>query len=108
MSQFGLLDTMQKEFDAMRLPMGVQILGVNQITYESGNATACQGKDLPWLQETPDELVWSTWAVRYRDVIILDGKNRVAATFNLTDYDLHTPAYYDSLKTLLIESAGGK
>lgn len=86
-------------------PPDVRILGVNQVGQESANALMCEGRDLPWLQETLDEQVWNTWDVRYRDVIILDGENRWVATFNLTDYDLMEPANFDSLKTLLLETA---
>lgn len=98
---------MQTEIDAMGLAVEVQILGVNEAGYENGNVTACEGKDLPWLQETQDQMVWVTWQVNYRDVIIIDEDNEPLATYNLTDHDLGTAADYDELKTMLVNYAGG-
>jgi hypothetical protein len=83
----------------------VQILGVNQVGYESGNAAACVGKDLPWLQETAQQLIWSPWEITYRDVIILDGSNRKVSVYNLTDHDLSQPGNYAELKALLQSAA---
>lgn len=42
----------------------------------------------------------------YRDVVVLDSGNRVAAVYNLTEHDLSVPANYDSLKALLVRVAG--
>lgn len=91
----------------MDLPLDVKIHGVNQVGHESGNATACQDKDLPWLQEVPEVLVWSAWNVAYRDVVILDGKNVPVQVFNLTDNNLGDPAKFAILKSLLTDLAGG-
>jgi hypothetical protein len=96
---------MQKELDALKANPGISILGVNQIGQESENALACDGKDIPWLQETMTGLVWIPWQVVWRDVVILDGQNRRQATFNLTSHDLGIAANYDSLRTLLLEAA---
>jgi hypothetical protein len=80
----------------------IQILGVNQIGHESANAAACVGKDLPWLQEVPAELVWFPWKVTYRDVIILDTDNVPVAVYNLTNNSLADPVNYEALKALLL------
>lgn len=85
----------------------IQILGVNQAGYESGNATITAGRDLPWLQDVSTQDVWSAWAVVYRDVQILDQDNQLAGVYNLTEHDLSQPASYAALKNLLIEIAGG-
>ena len=98
---------MQEEINALGLPVPVQVHGVNQIGHESANESACQGKDLPWLQEVPDQLVWGPWKVGYRDVIILNEENEVVATFNLTDHNLVDAAEYATLKNMLIGFAGG-
>lgn len=84
--------------------MPIRILGVNQVEQERDNALACQGKDLPWLQETWEAPVWGPWHVQWRDVVILDGDNVKTAVFNLTTYDLSVPANYDSLRTLLLRT----
>ena len=72
----------------MSSPPAVHILGVNQLGHESANDLVCQGRDLPWLQETLDDQVWNKWKVTYRDVVVLDRNNRPAAVFNLTVHDL--------------------
>jgi len=80
----------------------VRILGVNGIESESGNTLMCDGRDLPWLQDTPDEHVWSQWQVTYRDVVILDGDNVPVGVYNLTEHDLNDPANYAELRALLL------
>ena len=99
---------MQKEIDAMELPLDVKIHGVNQSGHESGNEAACQGKDLPWLQEGPKDLVWNNWKVIYRDVIILDGDNVLVEVFNLSDHNLGDPAQFAALKSMLTKLAGSE
>lgn len=99
---------MQQDLDLMALPLAVNILGVNGMGLESGNPEACNGKDIPWLQETAGEPVWTTWGVTYRDVIILDGDNVVLGVYNLSTHDLNEQAYYDELKAMLVAAAGGK
>ena len=88
---------MQKEIGG-----SVAILGVNGPGAEAGNAAMCDGRDLPWLQDTPAEHVWTQWQVVYRDVIILDAENKEIAVFNLTDHDLSDPAEYAALRALLV------
>jgi len=78
------------------------LIGVNAEGYESGNEDVCDGRDLPWLQDTTDELVWDTWDVNYRDVIILDGNNELYDVFNLTTYGLSDSDNYEALMDLLI------
>lgn len=92
----------------MGLPLDVKIHGVNQIGHESKNETACQGKDLPWLQEGPTDLVWSNWQVTYRDVVILDGDNVPVEVFNLSDHNLGDPAQFATLKSILTKLAGSE
>ena len=92
----------------MGLPVAVHILGVNQTGQEGSNAAACQGKDIPWLQEVPTELVWSSWKVTYRDVVILDEKNQTAAIYNLSAHNLADSTAYHELKAMLTALGGGK
>lgn len=96
------MNDLQTELAAAGLPVAVQIVGVNQVGFESGNDGFTDGRDLPWLQETSDEEVWGTWGIEYRDVVLLDGENRAVAVYNLTENDLSDPAKYDELKTLFV------
>jgi hypothetical protein len=75
---------------------------VNQVGRESANATVCEGRDLPWLQETADQDVWGDWQVTYRDVIILDPRNEVYAVYNLTSNSLADPTHRAEIKELLL------
>ena len=96
---------MQTELNAEALTRVVRIHGVNSIGAESGNAAACMGKTIPWLQDVTAEAVWDLWNVTYRDVFILDASNEVISVFNLTTHDLNIPAEYEALKTLLRDAA---
>jgi hypothetical protein len=86
---------------------GVDILGVNEAGDETGNASMCEGRDLPWLQDTTDEDVWGTWAIEFRDVVVLDEENMLLFSYNLTDNDLQDPANYAELLEMLQDATGG-
>ncbi len=77
-------------------------MGVNEPGHESGNEGFCDGRDLPWLQDTDQDDVWGAWKVSYRDVIILDSTGEFAATYNLSNNDLGEEANYDALTDLLL------
>ena len=96
---------MQKELDLIDTTSEIQILGVNGVGLESGNAAITNGRTLPWLQDVADQQVWTSWAITYRDVVILDEKNEVYAVYNLTTYDLANANNYATLKNLLIQAA---
>ena len=78
---------------------------MNQAGLESGNATICAGRSLPWLQDTPSANVWGAWGVEFRDVVILDAENHLARTYNLTSHDLAVPANYAELRSILLSAA---
>lgn len=99
---------MQDELAAEDLPVDVRILGVNGFGHESGNATICNGRSIPWLQDTAEDDVWTLWSVAYRDVLILDEDNVPISTFNLTANDLGSPAAYAALKEMLREAADAR
>lgn len=81
------------------------ILGVNGIGLESANATATAGRTIPWLQDVTAQNVWQSWAVTYRDVVVLGPGNTAVAVYNLTLNDLGVPANFDSLKALIAGAA---
>ena len=83
---------------------GIRLLGVNQISASSGNAAACTGKDIPWLQDSMDVQAWTKWDVTYRDVCILDENNELIGVYNLTQHNLADASSYDELK-LMLETA---
>ncbi len=85
--------------------LDVAIHGVNQAGLESGNAAICAGRDIPWLQETAAEPVWTDWGVHYRDVIVLDRENVVVAIYNVTLNNLTDPVKYDELYAIFEAAA---
>ena len=83
----------------------IRILGVNKAGEEADNALVCQGRTLPWLQDTPAVNVWGSWRVTWRDVVVLDADNKIVRVYNLTDNDLHDPANYAELRGILVGAA---
>jgi hypothetical protein len=59
------------------------------------------------LQDTAQQDVWTSWAVTWRDVVVVDAENRTTSIFNLTEHNLGDPANYDALRSILIDAAGG-
>ena len=104
-SQFGYLDELQAELDGMEPPVAIDILGVNYAGYESGNETITSGRDLPWLQDTPQEDVIGRWGPAFRDLVVLDGDNDLLDVYNLTEHTLADPSNYAELKDLLVNAA---
>ena len=98
---------MQTEIDGAGLPLDVQILGVNAMGLESGNAAVTMNRTLPWLQDTTDQHVWETWGVVWRDVWILDTENVPVAVCNLSEHNLGEPEKYAALKGMLENVANG-
>jgi len=99
------LNDLQKDLGAISTKQPIQILGVNGIGLESGNAGMTQGRVLPWLQDVQATDAWTQWAVEYRDVVVLDGQNRPVAVYNLTVHDLGDPTNYATLKSILVDAA---
>ena len=96
---------MQDELDAMGLPTQIVIHGINEVGHETGNPFITENRDLPWLQDTVTEDVWTTWAITFRDVVILDENNVPIAVYNLTLNNLSDPLKYAELKALFEAAA---
>lgn len=84
------------------MPEDIVILGVNEAGYEGSNDSITDARDLPWLQDTDADAVWSTWGVTYRDVIVLDRTGAYAGVYNLTDNDLGEADKLAELEELLL------
>jgi len=83
----------------------VRLLGVNAVGQESANQLMCQGRVLPWLQDTQAQDVWTSWGATWRDVVILGPDNVRVTVFNLTTHDLSDTTHYYALKRLLLAAA---
>jgi hypothetical protein len=102
--QFGMLDRMHDELVAEQRTLGdvrIQLVGINQIGAEAGNAMMTAGRDLPWLQDTAMVDVRVQWGALDGDVIVRSTSGALVGTFNLVLKDLANPLYYEELKTLL-------
>ena len=84
---------------------GIAILGINGAGY-GNNEAICEGRDIPWLQDTQDDDWWGGWDITFRDVVILNRDGNEEAVFNLTEYNLGNPDEYAALKVLLLDIAG--
>lgn len=98
---------MQNDLDGT---IDVQILGVNKIGYEYANDAMTSGRDIPWLQDVDSDDngssdVWTSWDVRWRDVVILDAENAKVGTFNLAVHDLQVSDDYNALRQMLVDAA---
>ena len=96
---------MQSQLDSLKTALPIRILGVNAVGLESGNATICAGRTLPWLQDVTAVDAWSSWGVTFRDVVILDGNNLKVGVYNLTVHDLADSSNYAELKHMLLTAA---
>lgn len=94
---------MQDELTAAGLD--VTLFGINQVGLEAGNPTITAGRDIGWLQDTAEQMVWESWGITFRDVVILDGENRVVAIYNVTQHNLQDPANYSELYGLFAQAA---
>jgi hypothetical protein len=79
--------------------------GLNAVGHEEGNAQACEGRTLAWLQDQPGVDVWEVWDIAYRDCVVLDASNRVYAIYNLTLHDLNATENFEELEALVLEAA---
>ena len=96
---------MQGEFELQYPDLDIAIIGVNEAGHEGGNTSMCEGRDLPWLQDTSSANWWGTWSPTYRDVVILDSKGELAGVYNLTENSLESDDNYVELKALIVEIA---
>ena len=101
---------MQFDFDTNYPHLDIQILGINAVGYEGGNAWFTSIADIPWLQDADtngdsQSDVWAEWQVAYRDVVILDEENVPAGIFNLTTYNLQDGENYSTLRQMFISTA---
>jgi len=97
---------MQDELAADTLNLEVVISGINHQASGSGVPEMCNGRDLPFLQDSDSTNVWTAWQVTERDVFVLDAENKVVTVYNLTQHDLGDPVNYQTLKTILRQTAG--
>lgn len=96
---------MQNELALERPDLAIQLSAINEIGYDSGLSGMADLGDLPLFQDSESEGVQDAWSASFRDVVILNSVNEPVGVFNLTTHSLAVPANYETLKTMLIESA---
>jgi hypothetical protein len=79
----------------------IRIASVNAIGSEAGYGYVAQEGTIPLVQDTDAAGVWDAWGVEYRDVVVLDAANRVAAVYNLSAHDLSNSGNYAELRKIL-------
>lgn len=83
----------------------MRLFAVNAVGLEGALDVMAAGGDIPLLQDILTVDVWHTWAVTYRDVVLLDGENKKVGVYNLTSHDLGNEANYAELRALLLDAA---
>ena len=79
----------------------IYILGINQYGYDVANEQVTQDRDIPWLQDQEDVLLWTQWSVNYRDVLIFDEDLNLRNVINLSQFDLRDEDNYSSFLNTL-------
>ena len=92
---------MQTEMESEGHALPVHMAGVNAVGSEAGNDAFTVELGLPWLQDTAEEMVSTSWNAEHFDLVILDPDNVEVAVYNLVEYDLSDPANYEEIKRAL-------
>ncbi len=75
----GLYESYQSNSSIDVYAMGI---GLNNSTSVS-QITA--SNDLPWVKETGNCIIWSSWGAENRDLFIMNKENQIVEKVNLTD-----------------------
>ena len=79
----------------------IYILGINESGFEIANEQVTEDRDIPWLQDQADVLIWNEWGIQYRDVLIFDESLTMRKVINLSAFDLRDESNYSSMFTTL-------
>ena len=79
----------------------IYIIGINEVGFEAANEQVTEGRDIPWLQDQEDTLMWNEWKVQYRDVLIFDEELTIRDVINLSQFDLRDEGNYSSMLNTL-------
>lgn len=86
----------------------VKIFAINETGQEVANAVAAATGDLPLLQDTSAEDVWSDWQATWRDVQIVDAEGELSGIYNLTRNDITVDGNYQALREMIVNAATSK
>lgn len=103
--QFGYLDAMQRELDAMTTRRRIHLAGIADPISEGLTNLIATDRRIPLLQDTNTMNVKGSWGSELRDVVILDERALRVAVYNLTEHSLTDPANYAALRAMLLEVA---
>lgn len=66
--------------------------------------------DLPIVQESLTQMVWTPWNAQWRDLVIVDRNGRFAGRINLTSFDpdpaTNNGQNYTQLRSMLLAARG--
>ena len=111
---------MQDELRTSHPNLEIELVGINEAdavtgcsggNFSGANPTVTALGDIPWLQDVDadancsSDLWHDSWAVGYRDVIILDGDNEQVGLMNLSGSDLRDAGNYNALKAMFVSAA---
>ena len=96
---------LQEELAALGTDLTITIHGINEIGFDSGNPLISSSGDLPMLQDVEDVNIWQSWAVTYRDVVIIGPDGKKVGVYNLTENNLNNDEPYQELKSMFVDAA---
>ena len=99
---------MQQDLNRNLPSSKVNILAVNEVGHESANSVAAATGDLPLLQDTNADDVWTDWDVTYRDVRVVDADGELRGIYNLTRNDITNSRNYSILREMIVDAATSK
>ena len=102
--EFNCLEQVQDDLEANYSSLGIQILGINSIGSEAGNALITTLVALPWLQDNVNAAVADLWGAAPRELVILDEDNLPIHRQDLTLADVCSSAHASSLLNRLVTS----
>ena len=85
--------------------MNIEVVGINRSDQANNNSLVINQRSLPWLQDTSEAGLWSSWNVVWRDVRLVSSQQELADVYNLTSNDLNVPSNRSRLRQKLLALA---
>jgi hypothetical protein len=103
---FDCLELVQLDLDANYASLDIQLLGINKVGQEGGNAVMTLAVAvLPWLQDDATADVATSWGASTDELVILDDENFVDLVYDLVQHDPCVAAERVVLRNLLVALA---
>ncbi len=101
------MDQMQADLDNSGYAGKVALLSINDKnkTNQTAINSYCNGRTIPFLQDTAGENVYASWMVSKDDIVLVDKQGNMSETIDLAQSNLTQTANYDALMQKLKDLA---